>query len=123
MNSDAVPGYHATCTVQASDEGTSANWHKVSGNPVLGGDLGTCFDVTLIQEDGKYRMWYSGGEQYEPNAIGYATSSDGIRWRQCSSNPIFAADRRLLWYNGRKGNVEQIGLVTHTGYDLGFPAP
>ena len=23
---------------------------------------------------GLYKMWYSGGEQYEPNAIGYATS-------------------------------------------------
>ena len=26
----------------------------------------------------------------------------------------------LLWYNGRKGGVEQIGLALHEGEDLGF---
>ena len=30
------------------------------------------------------------------------------------------ADRWMVWYNGRKGNVEQIGLATHEGEDLGF---
>ena len=25
-----------------------------------------------------------------------------------------------LWYNGRKGNVEQIGMATHQGKELGF---
>jgi sucrose-6-phosphate hydrolase SacC (GH32 family) len=299
-------------------EGTSANWHKYADHPVLGGDLGTCFDVTLLQENGRYRMWfswrpkesialvespdgirwsephivlapdpattwegrinrpavlrrdgvyhmwytgqsptqswlghatspdgrtwtrrsarpvlapeqpwegvavmcphvlwdektklyrmwYSGGQQYEPNAIGCATSSDGINWSKYSGNPIFAADRAnpwerhkvtacqvipagdwylmfyigfrdenrariglarsrdgitgwqrhpanpiifptpgawdadacykpfalfdktsdrwLLWYNGRKGSVEQIGLAIHPGHDLGFPTP
>jgi predicted GH43/DUF377 family glycosyl hydrolase len=298
--------------------GTSANWRKYVGNPVLGGDLGTCFDVALLQEDGRcrmwfswrpkesvalvesqdgvqwstpeialapnpdtgwegrinrpavlrragvyhmwytgqsptqswlgyatspdgrtwtrrsarpvlsperpwegvavmcphvlwdektnqYRMWYSGGQQHEPNAIGYATSNDGINWTKYGGSPIFAADRGnpweqhkvtacqvipagdwhlmfyigfrgenraqiglarsrdgitgwqrhpanpiifptagawdadacykpfaiydqpsdrwLLWYNGRKDDVEQIGLATHPGYDLGFPAP
>ena len=27
-----------------------------------------------------FKMWYSGGEQYEPDAIGYATSKDGLHW-------------------------------------------
>jgi hypothetical protein len=31
----------------------------------------------LWDEGPAVRMWYSAGEQYEPNAIGYATSSDG----------------------------------------------
>ncbi len=38
---------------------------------------------------------------YKPYAI-----LDGQRW--------------LLWYNGRRGGVEQIGLATHEGEDLGF---
>ena len=41
---------------------------------------------------------------YKPFAL---FDSEGGRW--------------MLWYNGRKGNVEQIGLATHPGYDLGFP--
>jgi predicted GH43/DUF377 family glycosyl hydrolase len=36
-----------------------------------------------------FRMWYSGGETYEPNAIGYATSTDGINWAKHPANPIF----------------------------------
>ena len=147
-----------------------------------------------------YRMWYSGGEQYEPTAIEYAESSDGVNWKKYEGNPIFYADpsrewekhkaagcqvfikddyfymfyigyhnedyaqigmarsrdgitkwersslnpiiapeeegfdceacykpfaiyrdgRWMLWYNGRKGNLEQIALVTHEGYDFEF---
>jgi beta-1,2-mannobiose phosphorylase / 1,2-beta-oligomannan phosphorylase len=33
---------------------------------------------------------------------------------------IFDGGRWLLWYNGRRGGVEQIGLATHDGEDLGF---
>lgn len=150
-----------------------------------------------------YRMWYSGGEQYEPDAIGYATSEDGLKWVKHDRNPVFRPDpasawekdrvtacqvvqqgdwhvmfyigfadrdhaqigvtrskdgisgwqrhpanpivrpdrdrwdadavykpyaiydgkKWLLWYNGRRGGIEQIGLVTHEGEDLGFPSP
>lgn len=154
------------------------------------------FDETLKL----HRMWYSGGEQYEPNAIGYATSPDGLVWTKHIDNPIFRPDpayawerqrvtacqvipdgdgyvmfyigfrdvdhaqiglarsrdgitdwqrhpanpilrcglnqwdhdavykpyaiydgsQWLLWYNGRRGSVEQIGLALHEGKDLGF---
>jgi hypothetical protein len=33
---------------------------------------------------------------------------------------IFDGKRWLLWYNGRKGELEQIGVATHDGEDLGF---
>ena len=32
----------------------------------------------VLYEDGKYRMWYSAGETYEPNVNAYAESDDGI---------------------------------------------
>lgn len=147
-----------------------------------------------------FRMWYSGGNNYEPNAIGYATSEDGLTWKKHEGNPVFAGDpsiewekdrvtacqveRRggyylmfyigfrdihhaqigvarsrdgitdwqrhpanpivrpgegqwdhdacykpyaifdgqkwLLWYNGRRARLEQIGVVFHDGEDLGF---
>ena len=31
-----------------------------------------------------------------------------------------STNRWMLWYNGRKGRAEQIGLVIHNGEDLGF---
>ena len=44
-----------------------------------------------------FRMWYSGGEQYEPDAIGYATSSDGMHWRRNGQNPVFRPDPTVEW--------------------------
>ena len=35
---------------------------------------------------------------------------------------IFDGKKWLLWYNGRHGAPEQIGLVIHDGEDLGFAA-
>ena len=33
---------------------------------------------------------------------------------------IFDGRKWLLWYNGRHGGLEQIGVVLHEGEDLGF---
>ncbi len=38
---------------------------------------------------GGFRMWYAAGETYEPNALGFAESEDGIHWRKSPCNPIF----------------------------------
>jgi len=50
-----------------------------------------CPHVIWDKKEKVYKMWYSGGEQYEPDAIGYATSKDGIRWNK-RPQPVFAAD-------------------------------
>jgi predicted GH43/DUF377 family glycosyl hydrolase len=190
---------HAT-----SEDGRS--WKRSTDKPVLSAEQPwekvavMCPHVLYDDKEKQYRMWYSGGEQYEPNAIGYATSSDGLKWTRHESNPIFRPEPRnawekdrvtacqvvrdgdaylmfyigfrdeqhaqiglarspdgvtgwrrhpanpilrpgegmwdadavykpyaifdgrrwLLWYNGRKGNVEQIGVAIHEGKDLGF---
>jgi hypothetical protein len=183
-------------------------WTRADAKPVLAADKPwekvtvMCPDVMWDAEAKLFRMWYSGGEQYEPDAIGYATSPDGKNWTKHDGNPIFKADpkaeweqhkvtacqvlrrggwhymfyigfrdlhraqigiarskdgvagwerlltnpiisptpdgwdhdacykpyavydeagkRWMLWYNGRKAHVEQIGLATHAGEDLGF---
>jgi hypothetical protein len=38
--------------------------------------------------------------------------------KECKAHPT--KRRWFLWYNGRKGAVEQIGLAVHEGEDLGF---
>jgi predicted GH43/DUF377 family glycosyl hydrolase len=56
---------------------TATEWTKYAGNPVLGGELGTCFDVSLDVSETRHRMWFS----WRPKrGIGYAESSDGLRW-------------------------------------------
>ena len=57
--------------------GCTGGWVKIPENPVLGGPLGTCFDVAVLKEDGKYKMWFS----WRPvRLIAYTESDDGIHW-------------------------------------------
>jgi predicted GH43/DUF377 family glycosyl hydrolase len=181
-------------------------WERAGDQPVLSPEQAWEREAVMcphVLYDGKqklYRMWYSGGEQYEPNAIGYATSEDGRKWTKHANNPVFRPEpnrawekdrvtgcqvvrqgewyvlfyigfadkdhaqiglarskdgitgwerhranpivrpgkgqwdadavykpyaiydgkRWLLWYNGRRGGVEQIGVAIHEGEDLGF---
>ena len=187
-----------------SEDGKS--WKRESDKPVLSADKPweksavMCPHVLFDEGAGLYRMWYSGGEQYEPDAIGHATSKDGLVWVKHEGNPVFKPEpglawekdrvtacqvirqgngylmfyigfrdrdhaqiglarskdgitgwqrhpanpiirpgvgewdqdavykpyavfdgrKWLLWYNGRRGGSEQIGLATHEGEDLGF---
>jgi beta-1,2-mannobiose phosphorylase / 1,2-beta-oligomannan phosphorylase len=208
--------YHLWYTGQAKDKSMigyatsrdGRHWTRQSARPVLEPRIaweGVAVMCPHVMWDGQahlWRLWYSAGEQYEPNAIGYATSPDGLRWTKYPANPVMTPDpaadwerqrvtaaqivywqgwyyafyigfrdvdhaqiglarskdgitnwtshagnpivrptpggwdadacykpyavyadgRWMLWYNGRKGSVEQIGLVTHSGGDLDFVA-
>jgi predicted GH43/DUF377 family glycosyl hydrolase len=85
-------------------------------------------------------MFYIGFRDTDHAQIGIARSKDGIAgWERLGANPIirpgenqwdhdacykpFAildGGRWLLWYNGRRGGIEQIGLAIREGEDLGF---
>ncbi len=207
-------GYHLWYTGQTKDHswiGYAASsdgisWNRMSDKPVLSPESPwektavMCPHVLWDERTRRFRMWYSGGEQWEPDAIGCATSSDGLTWTKHKANPIFVRNPKndwekhkvtacqvirqnewyvmfyigfrdeqtaqigiarskdgisgwqrhranpivrmgknkwdqdacykpyavfdgkkwLLWYNGRHGTLEQIGLATHKGEDLGF---
>lgn len=182
------------------------NWTRVSKKPVLTPEMPWEKDAVMVpcviwnEKKHLYMMWYSGGEQYEPDAIGYATSPDGVNWtknlepvfrpskngsgwdsykvtgaqvlflddryvmfyigfrdihhamigiayspdgvsnwKRYPANPIIKPgiygswdhdavyrpfvirdnEKWYLWYNGRRGDKEQIGLAIHEGADLG----
>ena len=69
----------------------------------------------VIYEDGKYKMWYSAGETYEPNVNAYAESDDGINWRKSRINPIFIRKRSNFYEKERVGGCH----VVHTE-DMGY---
>ncbi len=71
-----------------------------------------CPDVMWDRHLAQYRMWYSGGDQYEPDAIGYATSSDGLHWTRHSQNPIFTPARSIAW---EQYKVTACQVVEHAG--------
>lgn len=183
-----------------------AAWKRMSAKPVLTaerrweGVAVMCPHVLYDAKEKLFRMWYSAGEQIEPNAIGYVTSKDGLAWARHGDGPVFRPDpqaawekdrvtgcqvvpyregyamfyigfrdrdhaaigaawskdgmsawkrhpanplispgegkwdhdavykpyaifdgkRWILWYNGRRGTVEQIGAAVHEGEDLGL---
>jgi sucrose-6-phosphate hydrolase SacC (GH32 family) len=84
-----------------SDDGIV--WKRYSANPVMTADhpwekvAVMCPHVLWDEAKKCYCMWYSGGEQYEPNAIGYAESHDGIKWNKYNNNPVLKADPHSLW--------------------------
>ncbi|WP_106831303.1 glycoside hydrolase family protein [Parabacteroides pacaensis] len=79
------------------------NFVRQSNNPVLSAEepwekvAVMCPHVIWDKHEKLFKMWYSGGEQYEPDAIGYATSKDGLHWTKLKSNPIFKADSTKSW--------------------------
>jgi hypothetical protein len=81
-------GFRLGTNAQARAQGpstteTTAGWVKSPRNPVLGGDLGTCFDVSVLKEGETYRMWFS----WRPRkSIALVESKDGIGW----SRPVIA---------------------------------
>ena len=78
-------------------------WKRMSAQPVLAVDQPwekvavMCPDVLWDGKARLYQMWYSGGEQYEPDAIGYATSPDGLVWTKHEANPVFQSDPAFAW--------------------------
>ena len=78
-------------------------WKRMSDKPVLSPEQPwekvavMCPNVLWDEQAKLFRMWYSGGEQYEPDAIGYATSPDGLHWTRHNPNPIFRPDPSHVW--------------------------
>jgi predicted GH43/DUF377 family glycosyl hydrolase len=123
-------GYHMWYTGQ--EEGRSSigyatsadgvGWQRQCRRPFLVADQPwervavMCPHVLYDEEAGLFRMWYSGGEQYEPDAIGYATSRDGVHWDK-RPEPVFSADPRHVW---EQHKVTACQVVRHDGWHLMF---
>jgi hypothetical protein len=104
---------------------TNAGWIKYEKNPVFGGDLGTCFDVSLLRENRKFRMWFSWRPQ---KSIALTESLDGINW----NDPVFVLrpndgtdwendinrpavvrrdDSYYMWYTGQANGHSWLGYA------------
>jgi beta-1,2-mannobiose phosphorylase / 1,2-beta-oligomannan phosphorylase len=128
----------------ASPDGIT--WTKISSNPVFGADPANPWEqhkvagCHVVYQDGWYLLFYIGYWDEDTAQIGIARSRDGLTgWQRHPENPVIAPGldawdgeacykpfaicdgrRWRLWYNGRRGNMEQIGLAEHEGEDLGF---
>ena len=107
-------GYHMWYTGQTDTQSRigyavsrdGVTWTRASNQPVLSPEAPwekaavMCPHVMWDEENALFRMWYSGGEQYEPDAIGYATSPDGLVWTRppgnVRTNRVGHASRRTV---------------------------
>jgi len=115
------PTGHSAIGYATSSDGIV--WKRMSDKPVLSADQPwekvavMCPDVIWDKKAKLYRMWYSGGEQYEPDSIGYATSPDGMVWTKYRDNPIFKADPEIPW---EQDKVTACQIVPDDGWYLMF---
>ena len=122
------------------------NWEKYAGNPIFFADPHSEWEqhkaagCQVFIKDEYYYMFYIGYHNEDYAQIGMARSKGGITdWERSALNPIIAPEETgfdceacykpftifrdgkwMLWYNGRHGILEQIGLVTHDGYNFEF---
>jgi len=115
-----------TLELSARPQGTAAGWMKAAETPVLGGELGTCFDASVLASAGRYRMWFS----WRPKeSIALVESDDGIHWssprivlapdaasnwEQRVNRPVVIehGGRYLAWYTGQTAKRSCIGHAT-----------
>ena len=67
-------------------------------NPVFSGTDTTTWDHTIrergyiLNEDGEYRMWYTGYTNIDSEKhLGYATSRDGYTWTRYADTPVYSS--------------------------------
>jgi len=94
---------HGRSAIGYADSSDGVKFERKADQPVLRSDVAwekgaaMCPHVLWDGMSGSYRMWYSAGDQYEPDSIGYAESTDGRQWTKSAANPIFTPDRSRLW--------------------------
>lgn len=99
---------------------------KYAKNPVLGNEqIGTCFDIYVTKENGKYRMDFSWRSK---DALAVVFSDDGINWSEpvitlpadkksgwedrVNRNCVLKIDGKYkMWYTGQARNYSFIGLA------------
>ena len=91
--------------------------------PELPWEVASVMNPCVMFDEGKYKMWYSAGETFEPNVNAYAESEDGIHWKKSRINPIFAREKRTVYEQERVGGchvvkTEDMGyLMFYIGYE------
>ena len=84
----------------------------------------SCMNPCVIYDNGgKYMMWYAAGENYEPDALFYAESLDGLEWNK-SESPVLKKYRRHKWECCKVGGCYVVNDTTDqhpfTMYYIGY---
>jgi predicted GH43/DUF377 family glycosyl hydrolase len=141
---------HSECdAIGYAESKDGFHWIKDGRNPIFTADRNHEWESYKVcapyvwQRDGWYYMAYIGCSSDAHDYNGLARSRDGITgWERHPSNPIIAGsegswdcnsickltvieieDGYMGWYNGVNNKMEELGVIVHRGFDLGFPEP
>lgn len=115
--------FHGHSAIGYASSTNGVDWKRMSDQPVLAVTEAwekvavMCPTVLWDKRAKMFRMWYSGGEQYEPDAIGYATSPDGLNWTKAANNPVFKSDPKVAW---EQHKVTACQVIEEGGWYLMF---
>ena len=86
-------GGHGKSWIGIAESDDGIHFRRFRKEPVLSPEYGfekeSVMNPFVMYEGGVWRMWYCAGETYEPDAIAYAESKDGICWKKYGDMPIF----------------------------------
>lgn len=127
-----------------SRDGT--HWVKRKANPIFVCDGSQPYEQNrvggccVVKSGDEYLLFYIGYKDIDTACVCVAKSADGIvGWTRSPHNPLVAptadawdgeacykpaalwhepAQKWMLWYNGRRGNCERIGLAECAQFDL-----
>ena len=83
-------------------------WTQLTDSPIMKPEYpweGACIEAAaLVQQDDWLYMFYAGAYNNNPQQIGVAKSSDGIRWEKLSNKPFLANGNPGEWNYSESGH-------------------
>ena len=83
---------HGTSYIGVAESDDGLRFRRLTDRPALSPEAPwegeSVMNPCVLFENGKFRMWYSAGETFEPNVLCYAESDDGIHFTKSPLNPI-----------------------------------
>lgn len=79
--------------------------------------------VIYDNSEGIFKMWYAAGENYEPDAVFYAESTNGLEWKK-NSTPVLTKFKKHKWEKYKVGGCyvlkDTISQYLYTMYYIGY---
>jgi predicted GH43/DUF377 family glycosyl hydrolase len=84
------------------------SWTMLADAPLLKPELPwerECIEApTVVQRDGALYMFYAGGYNNDPQQVGCARSTDGVRWARIFQEPLLANGKPGEWNSSESGH-------------------
>jgi len=92
----------------AASDFSKTSWKQATDNSILYPQLaweGKCIEgASIIKRNNKLYMFYAGSYNNDPQQIGVAESTDGIKWKRVSDKPFLKSGAAGSWNESESGH-------------------